>query len=94
MDIGKVIKTIRQEKNIKQKELAEGCNISITYLSQIENNKKDPAISKLIEISKYLKIPLPIIFFMALEDNDIAPKKRDFFREFNPTFMKVIKEFF
>ena len=94
MDIGSVIKAIRKEKKLKQSELAENCNISVTYLSQIENNKKDPTISKLMEISKSLEIPLPIIFFMALEDIDIPPQKRDFFRQLNPTFMKVIKDFF
>ncbi len=94
MDIGSVIQAIRKEKKIKQKALAESCNISITYLSQIENNKKDPTISTLTEISRNLEIPLPIIFFMALEENDIPPNKRDFFKQLNPTFMKVIKDFF
>jgi len=94
MDIGKVIKSIRQEKNVKQKELAKTCNISVTYLSQIENNKKDPTLSTLTEISKNLGIPLPIIFFMALEDSDIPLNKREFYKKFNSPLMGIIRELF
>lgn len=94
MNIGKVIKNIRSGKNIRQKELSKSCNISITYLSQIENNKKDPSLSKLEGISKYLGIPLPIIFFMALEDDDIPPHKKEFFKHLHPSLNGLIKEFF
>ncbi|MBU2493180.1 MAG: helix-turn-helix transcriptional regulator [Bacteroidetes bacterium] len=94
MNIGKVIKAIRSDKNIKQKELSESCNISVTYLSQIENNKKEPALSTLEGISKYLGIPLPIIFFMSLEDNDIPPHKKEFFKHLHPSLNGLIKEFF
>ncbi len=94
MNIGKVIKSVRIDKNIKQKELSELCNISVTYLSQIENNKKDPALSTLEGISKNLRIPLPIIFFMALEDNDIPPNKKEFFKYLHPSLNGLIREFF
>ncbi len=94
LDIGKVIKSVRMGKRMRQKELSESCNISVTYLSQIENNKKDPTISTLQEISKYLGIPLPIIFFMSLEDEDIPPHKKEFFKFLHPSLSGLIKEFF
>jgi XRE family transcriptional regulator, regulator of sulfur utilization len=94
MDIGKVIKSVRMGKNMRQKELSESSNISVTYLSQIENNKKDPTLSTLQEISRNLGVPLPIIFFMSMEDEDIPPHKKEFFKYLHPSLNGLIKEFF
>ena len=42
MDIGTAIKTLRKEKKISQKKLAEECNISVNALCQIEKNVIPP----------------------------------------------------
>jgi XRE family transcriptional regulator, regulator of sulfur utilization len=94
MDIGKVIKEVRSKKKLKQKELSDYCNISVTYLSQIENNRKDPSLSTLEVISKSLGVPLPMLFFMALEDDDIPSPKKEFFRHIHPSLNSLIREFF
>lgn len=94
MDIGSVIKDLRKEKNITQIKFAELCQISQTYLSQIENNQKDPNLSTLKIIAKNLNIPLPIMFFLALDDKDISDEKKDAFRLLSPSIKSMIHTFF
>jgi len=77
MNLGKTISDLRKKKNLKQFELAEKCNITQAYLSHIENNNKEPHISTLREISKALDIPLPIIFFLSMDEEDVSPDKKE-----------------
>ena len=68
MNIGKVIKDTRKQRRQTQTEFALSCGITQTYLSQIENNVKEPNLSTLKTISANLDIPLPIMFFMSLNE--------------------------
>jgi transcriptional regulator with XRE-family HTH domain len=92
MDLGKTIKSIRQAKGIKQNTFAKLCDISQTYLSQIESNQKEPNISTLRSICKNLKISLPILFFLALDENDIPKNKRQAFAILSPTIKTLVNE--
>lgn len=94
MNIGKVIKDIRKQKKQTQTEFAQLCEITQTYLSQIESNTKEPNLSTLKKISVNLDIPLPILFFMSLNEDDISPEKRAAFEIINPSVKSLINEFF
>jgi transcriptional regulator with XRE-family HTH domain len=94
MDLGSIIKQQRKQKNLTQSKLAELCNITQTYLSQIENNSKEPNLSTIKVISEKLEVPLPILFFMALNEEDISPEKRDAFKLISPSVNSLVNEFF
>lgn len=94
MNIGKVIKDTRKQRKQTQTEFALSCGITQTYLSQIENNVKEPNLSTLKTISSNLDIPLPIMFFMSLNEDDISPEKRKAFEIINPSVKSLINEFF
>lgn len=94
MRIGNAIKQIRTEKGYNQKELAELCDISAAYLSQIENNKRQPTIDLIEEISSKLGIPLPVILFLSLGELDISEEKREMFKLLNPSVTKLINDIF
>ncbi len=94
MDLGKAIKASRKNIGLKQNKFAEICNITPSYLSQIENNLKDPNVSTLKIISEKLGIPLPILFFLSLEESDVSPKKRDAFNMIFPSINTLISDFF
>jgi XRE family transcriptional regulator, regulator of sulfur utilization len=94
MDLGITIKNIRQQKGIRQNSLAEQCNISQTYLSQLENNVKEPNISTLRTISEKLGLPLPILFFLSMDTDDIKPEKRTAYNHLAPSIKAMISEFF
>jgi transcriptional regulator with XRE-family HTH domain len=69
--IGKVIKQIRELKDIKQNALAVLCDISPTYLNYIEKETKRPSIDVLEKLSKALEIPMSILTFLSYEDNEV-----------------------
>jgi len=92
MDLGSTIKNIRKQKGIKQNTLAEICKISQTYLSQIENNQKEPNISTLKTICSNLNISLPILFFLSIDEKDISEKKRQAFNIINPSIKTLVNE--
>ncbi|MCG2611795.1 helix-turn-helix domain-containing protein [Flavobacterium sp. SM15] len=94
MNLGTVIKDIRKQKGQTQTEFASLCGITQTYLSQIENNSKEPNLSTLKEISSRLDIPLPILFFLSLNEDDISPEKRKAFEIINPSVKSLVNEFF
>ena len=75
-------------------EFAQSCGITQTYLSQIENNQKEPNLSTLKDISKNLDIPLPILFFLSLNEEDIPQEKRQAFEIISPSVKSLINEFF
>ena len=72
IQIGKAIKVCRTQKNMKQAELAELANISISYLSLLERGKRDPTLSTIQSIVFALDIPFSILMFLADEKTDLA----------------------
>jgi len=55
------IRAWREYKKIKMNELAKNIGISSAYLSQIENNKRNPTIDTLKMIAKELGIDVEMI---------------------------------
>lgn len=94
MNLGSIIKKIRKSKRQTQSEFASLCGITQTYLSQIESNSKEPNLSTLKTISEQLDIPLPILFFLSLDENDISTEKREIFEKISPSVKKLINDFF
>jgi XRE family transcriptional regulator, regulator of sulfur utilization len=94
MNLGEIIKSQRKKQGINQNDFAESCSISQAYLSLIENNQKEPNLSTLKDIAQALQIPLPILFFMSLEDNDIQENKREAFKFINKPIKSMVNEFF
>jgi XRE family transcriptional regulator, regulator of sulfur utilization len=94
MNLGKVIKQQRVLRGINQSIFAEKCNISQAYLSQIENNQKEPNISTIKDIALVLDIPVAILFFMSLEDSDVKEEFREDFKKINRPLKSMVNEFF
>jgi transcriptional regulator with XRE-family HTH domain len=94
MNLGNTIKTLRTSKGIKQGTFAQSINLSQTYLSQIENNRKEPTIQVLKEIGYKLDVPLPIIFFLSMDTNDIPFRRRSIYNLVAPPINSFIEELF
>jgi len=94
MNLGRTIKELRTQKGIRQQALAEDAGITQTYLSLIESNSKEPNLSTLRGISESLKTPLPILFFLSMDQDDIKPGKHEAFEMISPAIKSMIKEFF
>jgi transcriptional regulator with XRE-family HTH domain len=94
MDLGLAIKSIRKQKGLKQNQFAKLCDITPSYLSQIENNNKEPNLSVLKVISNNLGTPLPILFFLSLNNDDINPEKKEAFKMIAPSLKSLVNQFF
>lgn len=94
MDLGTTLKNLRKQRGQTQQEFATQCGITQTYLSQIESNQKEPNLSTLKSISDKMKVPLPIIFFLSMTEDDIHPSKRKAFGIVNPSVKSLVNEFF
>lgn len=67
MNSGKIIQLLRTAEGISQLELADKLKVSRTYLSQIENNRKQPSLSFLRDVAKVFKVPL--VLLLTIEDD-------------------------
>lgn len=61
MKSGKIIQLLRTAEGISQFELAGRLGISRAYLSQVENNHKQPSILFLKKVSENFKVPLILL---------------------------------
>ena len=78
MDIGSKIKSMRMEKQLTQEELANRCELSKGFISQLENNLTSPSIATLIDILEILGTNLRE-FFNEIDQERITFKKEDMF---------------
>ncbi|MCB9355636.1 MAG: helix-turn-helix transcriptional regulator [Lewinellaceae bacterium] len=94
MKLGSVIQEIRRKRDISQGDLAKQLNISQTYLSQIEGDKKTPSMDMLQEISTALGVPVYYLMFKGLEPGDKEKKKRESYQKLSPAITSMIEGFF
>jgi transcriptional regulator with XRE-family HTH domain len=62
MNIGEKIKTVREAKNLSQKEISNMVQMDQSQYSKIENGKTDPTTNTLEKIAKALGIELSELF--------------------------------
>lgn len=66
MDIAKILKQIREAKDLTAKEVISDVDMGATMYSRIENGKTEPSLSTLGKIDKALGVSLSDFF--ATED--------------------------
>ncbi len=95
MKLGQSIKRLRVNKARQIQGLfAQNIGITQTYLSQIENDQKEPSTEVLQKIANYLEIPLPILFWYGIEESDIRPEKAEYFKVLKPAVDSLVECFF
>ncbi len=71
MNIGKSIRLCRQQKHWSQSELASKAEISVSYLSLLERNLRDPNISILTKLADSLSVPLSVLVFLSADKSEL-----------------------
>ena len=82
MEIGDKIKRMRIEKGLTQEELANRCELSKGFISQLENDLTSPSIATLIDILEILGTNLKE-FFSDDRDEKITYTYEDMFETEN-----------
>ncbi len=94
MDLGTTISKLRKSRKITQDDLAKKCDITQAYLSLIENNRKEPNLSTLKTIASILEVPLPVLFFLSLNSDDIPLDKIFAYEILKPSMDGMIDKIF
>lgn len=69
MDLGKALKKARG-RHFTQGEIAGLTGVTNIYVSLVECNKRKPCLSWLEKFSLAVNIPVPFLFFMAMDGED------------------------
>ena len=76
---GKVLRLLRLNNDYKTQEMSDILNISQGYLSEIENDKKEPSLEVLKKYSQIFKVPLSGI--IAIAESIHGEKEDDSYRK-------------
>ena len=69
--IGKKIQTIRKSNGYTQEQLAEKVEVSVRYISDVEQDRAKPSYEVLVKICNIFKISLDQVFseYLSVTDN-------------------------
>ena len=82
MDLGSKIKQMRNQKGLTQEELADRCELTKGYISQLENNLNSPSIATLTDILAALGSNLSE-FFREEKEERVVFTKNEFIEKDN-----------
>jgi transcriptional regulator with XRE-family HTH domain len=92
MNLGSAIKSIRKEKGLSQKELAEKCELSVNAISQIEINAAFPQKGTINRICEVLGLPVSYLLFFSINEEDVPEEKRKTFNALNSAIKELLLE--
>lgn len=73
--VGKAIRTLRARKGVSQKELAERAEITPSFLSLVEGDRRDASIKVIERIAAALEVSPEVLFWEAVELPDGLSEK-------------------
>lgn len=94
MNIGKSIHTCRVKRGLSQAELARRAGCSVSYLSMLENSKRDPTMSTVQSIATGLGVPVEILFFLGAEKGELAGIDKELAGQLALTALELLDEQF
>jgi len=92
MNVGQAIKMCRSRRGLSQAELARRAHCSVSYLSLLENNQRDPTLSTVEKIAVALSVPVGILFFLAADKNDISGMDKELAGQLARTALELLSE--
>lgn len=92
MNVGNAIKMCRTRRGVSQGDLARRADCSVSYLSMLENNQRDPTLSTLKKISEALNVPVGILFFLASEREELTGIDKTLAGELARTALEMLSE--
>ena len=81
INIGEKLRSLRQKNNLTQKELADRCELSKGFISQLESNQTSPSLSTLEDILTTLGSSFHDFFAGEEPDNPVCRKEDVFVKE-------------
>lgn len=72
MTFGRALRLVRLASNLTHEELAAKTKISASYISQLENDQKNPSLAMMRKLALGLGVPLSVIVMMMERDNPVV----------------------
>lgn len=81
LEIGNRLKELRIQKRLTQEELADRCELSNGFISQLERDLTSPSIATLVDILQCLGTDLQEFFSETLQEEQIVFHDTDYFEK-------------
>ncbi len=94
MEVGEILKSIRNDKKLTQTEVCKKVKITQTFLSQVEAGKKAASPEMFKRLCKFYGIPHQVVIWKSLSEKDVPKEKRGLFKQLSPAIDSLINEFF
>lgn len=91
MNIANALKKCRELKGLTQSALAKQAGITASYLSQLEQGKRDPKLTLLTKLSNALGVPVAILFFLAADEKELSGLDEQLVKDLSFTAWTFIK---
>lgn len=65
LDIGFAVREMREAKEVTQEEVAIALGITVNFLSQVENGRRDLSTKKMEELASFFQVPVSFIYVLA-----------------------------
>lgn len=91
MNISKALKLCRTQKGISKTELAQKSDLSVSYLSLLEQGKRDPNLSTIDKLCKALNIPSSIFMFLASDVNELNGISKELAEKLSLTALQLME---
>lgn len=91
MNIGHALKITRSAKKLSLQELADRTELSQSYLSMIESGKREPTLSSVEKIARALSVPMPLLLFLAAENNELEGLDAETSQRLSAAVMDVMR---
>lgn len=91
MNLGKAINVCRNLQSMTQTKLAERCELSVSYLSLLEQNKRDPSISTVEKIALALNVPVSVLVFLAAGREELAGLDKELSEKLSHITLELIR---
>lgn len=92
MKIGKALKLCRSARDLSLEVVAERAGISTSYLSRLENDKREPSLTLIGKVAEALNIPVPVVVFLAAEPGELKGMDRQTEQRFADLALGLIRQ--
>lgn len=92
MKTGNALRICRTARDLSLETVAERAGISTSYLSRLENDKREPTLAMIGKVADALGIPLPVIVFLAAEPGDLKGMDKRTEQRFAELALNLIRQ--
>lgn len=92
MKIGKALKLCRSARDLSLEIVAERAGISTSYLSRLENDKREPTLAMIGKVAEALDIPVPVVVFLAAEPGELKGMDKKTEQRFTELALDLIRQ--